>query len=184
MKLNQHYLGLYLLLFFVVSWGPQALAKKNLPLELSKDRLLLDVLEDLSERYDVFFSYETKLLEELSVDFQFKKGESLEIAVDRLLNSVGLEYKDLAYKHEPNWPLRGTKWKVYEGGVRTPLIVRWPNHIPEGASSDALLGLNDLMATTAEVVGYELPSDRRIDSYNQLPNLMGKEQPIRKEIIV
>lgn len=86
--------------------------------------------------------------------------------------------------HHPNGPLRGTKWTAWEGGVRTPLIARWPGHFPAGAVSSQLFALNDVMATVASVIGYKLPDNAGVDSYNLLPALMGKEKNIRKTVVV
>ena len=86
--------------------------------------------------------------------------------------------------HHPNGKLRGTKWTVWEGGVRTPLIARWPDHFPPGTQSQQLFALNDIMATLASIIQYELPADTAVDSYNQLPVLMGQEGSIRKSVVV
>ncbi len=86
--------------------------------------------------------------------------------------------------HHPNGSLRGTKWSAWEGGVRTPFIARWPGHFPEGAVSNQLFALNDVMATLAALIDYELPENAGVDSYNQLPVLLGKDQKIRHEVVI
>ncbi|WP_299534683.1 arylsulfatase [Ulvibacterium sp.] len=86
--------------------------------------------------------------------------------------------------HYPNGALRGTKGTVWEGGVRTPFIARWPGHFPNSTKSHRIFALNDVMATLASVVGYNLPSDMGVDSYNQLPVLEGKDENIRKSVVV
>ena len=86
--------------------------------------------------------------------------------------------------HHPNGPLRGTKWTAWEGGVRTPLIARWPGRFPSGAESSQLFSLTDVMATVASVIGYKLPDHAGVDSYDLLPVLMGKEKNIRKSVVV
>ena len=50
-------------------------------------------------------------------------------------------------------PLRGSKWNLYEGGIRVPLLVRWPNHIARGAVSDTPVVGYDLFSTFRELVG-------------------------------
>ncbi len=68
--------------------------------EKTQDKQLLSqVLEKLSETYEVFFSYETKILEDIEVDFNFKVGESLNQAVKRLLSQTNLRYESLHAKY-------------------------------------------------------------------------------------
>jgi hypothetical protein len=64
-----------------------------------KPRLLVEVLEEMSEHYQVFFSYDTELVQDIKVEFHFKAGESLNMAIDRLLGKVGLEYKSIGRKY-------------------------------------------------------------------------------------
>ena len=66
--------------------------------------------------------------------------------------------------HYSNGPHRGYKFSVYEGGLRVPLIAHWPAVIQPGRTSDALVGLNDLMATFAEITHHELDPKHAPDS--------------------
>lgn len=59
----------------------------------------ISVLEEMSERYEVVFSYETKLLRDVKVDFHFIKGEKLESALGRLLKLTGFEHKPIGKKY-------------------------------------------------------------------------------------
>ncbi len=61
-------------------------------------------------------------------------------------------------------PYRGFKFSVYGGGLRVPLIAHWPGHIPPGRTCPALVGLNDLMATFAEIAGAKIGPRRAPDS--------------------
>jgi len=83
--------------------------------------------------------------------------------------------------HHPNGPHRGYKFSVYEGGLRVPLIANWPRVIAEGTTCDALVGLNDLMATLAELTSVELADDEGPDSISFArllsdPNAQGERQ--------
>lgn len=52
-----------------------------------------------------------------------------------------------------NAPLRGSKWNLYEGGIRVPMIARWPERISTHVTSDAPVIGYDLLPTFVEVAG-------------------------------
>lgn len=58
-----------------------------------QERLLKDVLVEFEEKYEVFFNYQSALVENKKVNFHFIEGERIEDAVDRLLTSTGLKYE-------------------------------------------------------------------------------------------
>ncbi|MDC6361283.1 MULTISPECIES: arylsulfatase [Flavobacteriaceae] len=62
---------------------------------------------------------------------------------------------------------------VYEGGIRVPMIASWPAKIKAGTTSDHISAHYDVMATLADVVGYEAPKDT--DGISFLPTLLGTE---------
>ena len=86
--------------------------------------------------------------------------------------------------HHPNGDLRGGKWSIYEGGVRTPLIATWPGKIKAESISDGIIALNDLLATMAAASGRPLPEGAGPDSLNQWPVMLGQNAggPVREEI--
>jgi len=71
--------------------------------------------------------------------------------------------------------LRGQKTDIWEGGHRVPFVARWPGKIKAGTTSDEVICLTDFMATSAAVVGAELPNNAGEDSYNILPILLGQK---------
>ncbi len=73
--------------------------------------------------------------------------------------------------HFSNGPHRGYKFSVYEGGLRVPLIARWPAKVPAGETCDALVGTNDLYATFAELTGTETEDAEAPDSISFAPLL-------------
>ena len=75
---------------------------------------------------------------------------------------------------ESSGPLRGIKRDVYEGGIRVPMIVRWPGRIKPGAISDQVWAFWDFLPTAAAIAGTKPPSD--IDGISMLPALVGKRQ--------
>jgi arylsulfatase A len=86
-----------------------------------------------------------------------------------------------AIGHRPNGSLRGTKWSIYEGGVRMPFMVRWPGKIKGETVQSGLFGMNDVMATLADVLGYEIEGHAK-DSQNQWPVILGKQNQVRSVI--
>ncbi|WP_051941756.1 sulfatase family protein [Maribacter forsetii] len=87
-------------------------------------------------------------------------------------------------EHHPNGNLKGSKWTIWEGGVRMPFIAKWPGKIPTGMKSDKIFALNDVMATLGALVNYDLPENVAIDSYDQSLNFLGKENNIRNTVVV
>lgn len=73
-----------------------------------------------------------------------------------------------------NGGLRGYKRDLYEGGVRTPMIVWWPNKVEPGTTSSHISAFWDVMPTFAELAGFSAPEN--IDGISFLPALMGQEQ--------
>ena len=69
--------------------------------------------------------------------------------------------------------LRGRKAELYEGGIRVPLIARWPGHIEAGAISDRISASWDLLPTFAELAQARTPDG--IDGLSLLPALTGAE---------
>ncbi|MHC4638144.1 MAG: arylsulfatase [Planctomycetota bacterium] len=76
-------------------------------------------------------------------------------------------------------PLRGLKGSFYEGGIRVPMIVRWPGKIQPGSVSDHLWYFPDIMPTLAELAGTNSPEG--IDGISVLPALLGKDAVGRKQ---
>lgn len=73
-----------------------------------------------------------------------------------------------------NGPLKGYKRDLYEGGIRTPMLVRWPGNVKAGSKSDHISAFWDIMPTFAEIVGTQTPPD--IDGISFLQELLGKKQ--------
>ncbi|MCK4431090.1 MAG: arylsulfatase [Candidatus Aminicenantes bacterium] len=69
-------------------------------------------------------------------------------------------------------PLRGLKCSVYEGGIRVPMVARWPGHIAPGTTSDHVSAFWDVLPTLAEIAGTPVPKD--IDGISFRPALLGK----------
>lgn len=77
--------------------------------------------------------------------------------------------------------LRGQKGTMYEGGLRTPMIVHWPARIPAGAVSDQVWYYTDFMPTVADVIGTDAPEN--MDGVSILPTLLGESQDIGERFL-
>jgi arylsulfatase A-like enzyme len=87
-----------------------------------------------------------------------------------------------------NGDLRGGKHDIWEGGFKVPFLVCWPSRVPAGTTSNELIGVVDVFATVAAVVG-ETKLDRTTtapDSVNVLSALLGQPsaQPLRRDLIL
>ncbi len=75
--------------------------------------------------------------------------------------------------------LRGLKGSLYEGGIRVPAIVRWPQKVAAGTVNDRVSGFEDWMPTLLDLVGSGGESPRDIDGVTLAPTLLGKSQVAR-----
>jgi arylsulfatase A-like enzyme len=74
-----------------------------------------------------------------------------------------------------NAGLRGLKGSVYEGGIRVPLLMRWPRLFKAGATVEALAAQIDLVPTLLEACGVRLPKGLRLDGRSLLGLAAGRE---------
>ncbi len=78
-------------------------------------------------------------------------------------------------------PLRGIKRDMYEGGIRVPLIARWPKYIPADTTSHLPIVFYDFMATACDVA--HIPTPANTDGISFLPTLLGQSQEKKHEFI-
>ena len=78
-----------------------------------------------------------------------------------------------------NAPLQGRKLEYNEGGVRTPLIMRWPGRLPRGTVINQPVALVDLFPTLAILAGADIPSD--VDGLDIMPAIKGDKLPPRAQ---
>ena len=80
-------------------------------------------------------------------------------------------------------PYRGSKLALYEGGIRMPLIIRWPGQVPAGRTDEGsvLSGL-DFFPTLCALVGAKVPAGAQLDGFDVSAALKGqvfeRQQPI------
>lgn len=80
--------------------------------------------------------------------------------------------------NDPAWfdssgPLRGMKRDMYEGGIRVPLIARWPGRVQPGSTSDHVSAFWDFLPTAAELAG--VPTPENLDGISYMQSLLGAE---------
>lgn len=85
--------------------------------------------------------------------------------------------------HDPSAGFRGHKADIYEGGLRVPLIVRWPDVIEGGQKSDALISLNDFYATMREITDQPVLDRGGEDSYSMMPVFNGETETDRETLV-
>jgi arylsulfatase A-like enzyme len=75
-----------------------------------------------------------------------------------------------------NTPLRGGKATVFEGGVRTPLIISWPGITAAGTRNETIVQSEDYYPTFLAGLGLPAAPDQKFDGVSILPALQGKTQ--------
>ncbi len=101
------------------------------------------------------------------VFFTSDNGGALEIRGDHYFESTSV--------------YRGHKQNFYEGGIRTPLIAKWPGKIKAGSTTDHICSFYDFMPTAAELAAVDAP--KGIDGISMLPTLLGKGKQKKHEYL-
>ena len=83
----------------------------------------------------------------------------------------GAAWRDSTFNH--SGPLRGHKRDMYEGGLRSPSIARWPGKVKAGVTSDQVWAFWDVMPTLAELTGQKAPAG--IDGISVLAGWLGQK---------
>ena len=73
-----------------------------------------------------------------------------------------------------NKPLRGNKFDILEGGVRVPMLMRWPKQIPAGEVYGEMVSSTDVYPTLVAAAGLQMPEGQPTDGVNLLPFINGK----------
>ncbi len=88
---------------------------------------------------------------------------------------------DMAYATS-NLPLRGAKGWLYEGGIREPMIVKWPSKGLQGTVCDVPVVSNDFFPTILDMLGLPIPREYNLDGVSIVPLLKGKNELDREAI--
>lgn len=131
----------------------------------------------------------------MQVDYNF--GRILDaldeagVADDTIVILTGDDAAGNAYGGFPgeggsNRPWRGGLSTGYEGGMRTPGMMRWSGKIPSDRVTDEIVSDLDWFSTIAHLVGEEkrIPDDRPYDGTNQADFILGRQENSNREHIV
>ncbi|ATC65820.1 N-acetylgalactosamine-6-sulfatase [Nibricoccus aquaticus] len=94
-------------------------------------------------------------------------------------NEGGPDYDPAFF--EASGPLTGLKRSLFEGGVRVPLVARWPERIKAGGVSGHVAYFGDMMSTFAELAGTVSP--KNTDSISIVPALLGSENQAKHDYL-
>ena len=84
--------------------------------------------------------------------------------------------------NDGNAPLKGAKATMWEGGLRVPFIIRWPGKVPAGKVTDEFLTTLEIVPTLLAATGAPAPKDVKLDGFDMLPVLRGKEPSPRQDM--
>ncbi|MCP3916294.1 MAG: arylsulfatase [bacterium] len=137
---------------------------------------------DFVQELDVLTGRLLDALDELGID----EDTLVLFNSDNGPETVHTDWMRQDHEHDAAGGLRGMKRDGWEGGHRVPFIARWPGRIPAGQVSTQMTNTTDLFATVASVVGFALPGDVAVDSFDMLPAMLGTRDdsdPIRPHML-
>ena len=82
-----------------------------------------------------------------------------------------------------NGPYRGLKSSYFEGGIRVPAVMRWPDQIAAGSESDALLHVADLFPTLAGLAGADTGGGLPLDGFDAWEAIANGAESPREEVV-
>jgi len=83
-----------------------------------------------------------------------------------------------------NGPLRGKKGTVWEGGIRVPFFVRWPNGLPSGLVYDRPVIALDILPTSLAAAGATRQGQQPVDGVDLLPFLRGTREGAPHDLLL
>ncbi len=118
------------------------------------------------------------MVERLDFDVGRVMGALKELELDRntlvifASDNGGVGQEEIAALFGSQAGMRGAKGQLFEGGIRVPMIARWPGRVPAGQTCDTQIAFWDFLPTAADLAGLAPPED--IDGVSILPALRGK----------
>lgn len=93
-------------------------------------------------------------------------------------NGTHIEGGHDPYFFDSNGPFRGTKRDLYDGGIRTSLVISWPDKIKERRVTNHISAFWDFFPTFAEIAGVKSPVQS--DGISMLPTILGDDAAQRQ----
>ena len=90
---NKKFQGIFLLFFFLGLSCQSIFANTSNQSRVEQERYLSEILDEIGEKYQVFFNYESSLISDIKLDFKLAEAEDLNQAVDRLMRLTNLKYE-------------------------------------------------------------------------------------------
>ena len=128
---------------------------------------------DMVLENDVVFG---KLLEKLTTmnDPRWPGHKLIENTLVIFTSDNGPNVGDNLGPNQESGELRGKKAKIWEGGIRVPLMVSWPAVLEGGKLNRSIVTLTDLYATLAHIIGHSLKPEEAQDSHNVFAYWVGQ----------
>ena len=162
----------------------------------------------LEAREDLISKYETKLRKAGITDIHPTYAAMVEMgdeALEMLLNelkALGLENNTVIFFYSDNGglirdmylkkptpmatnmhPLRGQKGGLYEGGIRVPLIVKWPGKVEPGTVCNEMVNSFDLFSTFIDIGGGKVLEKQEIDGISLVPLLTQNKKSLERNTL-
>ncbi|TWU54691.1 Arylsulfatase precursor [Rubripirellula tenax] len=95
-------------------------------------------------------------------------------------NTLVIFYSDNGGRkeHAVNFPFRGHKGMLFEGGIRVPFLMTWPERFPQGVTHGSPISALDIFPTVLDAAGIAADANSDLDGVDLIPSLVagGKEQ--------
>lgn len=140
---------------------------------------------------DIAHSQQLKVLRDSSggsLETYAKMVQAMDEAIGRLLKQLAATRRGRdtiviftsdngGERYSDVWPLTGVKGELLEGGIRVPLIIRWPGHIRPGSETDQVMTSMDFMPTLLAAAGGTPLGPDESDGMNLLPQIL-RQAPV------
>ena len=111
------------------------------------------------------------------------KLKELKMDANTIVIVAGDNGPEPSFERKRTGGMRGMKWSLYEGGVRTPFIVRWPGVVPAAVNDTSVVSAVDFFPTLCALAGVTAPGGVKFDGEDQSAVWKGGAQPRRAPLL-